>query len=108
MSDTSIFPIPENLTDNTWIDELGYARMYQESLADPARFWGEVGKRLHWMKPYTEVKDVDYHAPVRIRWYHDGTLNVAANCRDRHLPLRADETAIIWEGDSPHEHRHIS
>ena len=108
MSETNIFPIPQSFADNAWIDEPAYFRLYDESIVDPERFWGEEGKRLHWIKPYTQVKDVDYHAPVRIRWFHDGTLNVAANCLDRHLATRADQTAIIWEGDSPHEQKHIS
>ncbi len=108
MSETSNFPIPQSFADNAWIDEPAYFRLYDESIVDPERFWGEEGKRLHWIKPYTKVKDVDYHAPVRIRWFHDGTLNVAANCLDRHLATRANQTAIIWEGDSPHEQKHIS
>jgi acetyl-CoA synthetase len=108
MSETSIFPVPEGLADKAWIDEPAYFRLYEQSVADPERFWGEEGKRLQWIKPYTKVKDVDFHAPARIRWFHDGTLNVAANCLDRHLAARADQTAIIWEGDSPSEHRHIS
>ena len=108
MSETSNFPIPQSFADNAWIDEPAYFRLYDESIVDPERFWGEEGKRLHWIKPYTQIKDVDYHAPVRIRWFHDGTLNVAANCLDRHLATRANQTAIIWEGDSPHEQKHIS
>ncbi|HEX4573352.1 MAG TPA: acetate--CoA ligase [Dongiaceae bacterium] len=108
MSDTSIFPIPETLADSTWIDEPAYFRLYEQSMAEPETYWGEVGKRLHWIKPYTKVRDVDFHKPVRIRWYYDGTLNVSANCLDRHLAMRANQTAIIWEGDSPHEHKHIS
>ena len=108
MSETSIFPIPETLADNAWIDEPAYFRLYEQSMAEPEAYWGEVGKRLHWIKPYTKIKDVDFHKPVRIRWYYDGTLNVSANCLDRHLAMRANQTAIIWEGDSPHEHKHIS
>ena len=108
MSETSIFPIPETLADNSWIDEPAYFRLYEQSLAEPEAYWGEVGKRLHWIKPYSKIKDVDFHKPVRIRWYYDGTLNVSANCLDRHLATRANQTAIIWEGDSPHEHKHIS
>ena len=108
MSETSIFPVPDAFAENAWVDEAAYFRLYEQSVADPAKFWGEEGKRLHWIKPYTQVKDVDFHDPVRIRWFHDGTLNVAANCLDRHLATRADQTAIIWEGDSPSEHKHLS
>jgi acetyl-CoA synthetase len=105
---SSIIPVPEALCDSAWIDESGYFRMYEESLRDPDKFWGEQGKRLHWMKPYTRVKNTSFTGDVHIRWFEDGTLNASVNCIDRHLPMRADQTAILWEGDSPHEHRHIS
>ncbi|MGO4916583.1 acetate--CoA ligase [Pseudogemmobacter sp. W21_MBD1_M6] len=86
------------------IDAAGYEAMYAASVADPAAFWGEHGKRIDWMKPYTSVKDVTFdYGKVSINWYADGTLNVAANCIDRHLATRGDQTAIIWEPDSPTE-----
>ncbi len=100
--------LPDSFAGKAWIDEAAYFRLYERSIKDPEGFWGEEGKRLAWIKPYTKVKDVDFHPPVRIRWFHDGTLNVAANCLDRHLPARANQTAIIWEGDSPSEQKHIS
>ena len=80
----------------------GYAEMYAASVADPAAFWGEQGQRLDWMKPYTKVKNTsfDYHN-VSIKWFEDGELNVSANCIDRHLATRGDQTAIIWESDDP-------
>jgi len=108
MTSTTIFPVPDELAQSAWIDEAGYFRMYERSIADPEGFWGEHGRRIDWMRPYTKVKDVDFTGEVRIRWYEDGTLNAAANCIDRHLATRADQTAILWEGDSPSEHRHIS
>jgi acetyl-CoA synthetase len=76
---------------------------------DPDAFWREHGKRLDWIKPYTTVKNVSY-APgdVSIKWFEDGTLNVSANCIDRHLATRANQTAIIWEGDDPKNSRHIT
>ena len=79
-----------------------YQDMYAASMADPEAFWGEQGKRLDWIKPYTKVKNVSF-APgnVSIKWYEDGTLNVSANCIDRHLATRGDQTAIIWEPDDP-------
>src|SRR5579872_7005110 len=106
MSD--LFPILRSVAKRAWTDEAGYFRLYDESLADPDRFWGEQGKRLHWIKPYTKVKNASFTGDVRIRWYEDGTLNAAYNCIDRHLAERADQTAILWEGDSPSEHRHVS
>jgi acetyl-CoA synthetase len=82
--------------------------MYRRSVTDSAGFWGEIGKRVDWIKPYNKVKDVDYTGDVRIRWYYDGTLNVSANCLDRHLATRGDQTALIWEGDDPSESKHIT
>ena len=91
------------------VDAQTYAAMYAASIDDPDAFWGEHGKRLDWMQPYTRVKHTsfDYHN-VSIKWFEDGKLNVSANCIDRHLPARADQTAIIWESDDPNESRHIS
>jgi acetyl-CoA synthetase len=108
MSGPAVFPVPESVARSAWLDEAGYFRMYEQSVADPEGFWREHGKRITWIKPYTQVKDVDYHPPVRIRWFYDGTLNASANCIDRHLPARAGQTAILWEGDNPAEHRHVT
>ncbi|MEO0486835.1 MAG: acetate--CoA ligase [Pseudomonadota bacterium] len=82
------------------VDAAGYAEMYARSVSDPDAFWGEAGQRLDWMTPYTTVKNTSF-APgnIDIRWFEDGTLNVAANCIDRHLETRGDQTAIIWEPD---------
>ena len=83
-------------------DKATYEKMYAESIADPAAFWGEHGKRIDWIKPYTQVKNTRFDfGDIDIKWYEDGTLNVAANCIDRHLVERGDQTAIIWEPDSP-------
>ncbi|MEO0744229.1 MAG: acetate--CoA ligase [Pseudomonadota bacterium] len=82
------------------VDAAGYADMYAASVNDPEAFWGAEGKRLDWIKPYGTVKNTSF-APgnIDIRWFEDGTLNVAANCIDRHLDTRGDQTAIIWEPD---------
>ena len=106
--DTSLFPVPEPVAREAWVDEAAYFRLYEQSLRDPDGFWGEQGKRLHWMKPFTKVKNARFTGDVSIKWYEDGTLNAAYNCIDRHLATRADQTAILWEGDSPHEHKHVS
>jgi acetyl-CoA synthetase len=108
MSSQSLFPVPDALAQAAWIDEPAYFRLYQRSLADPEGFWAEEAKRLHWMRPFTKVKNTSFTGDVRIRWFEDGTLNAAYNCIDRHLATRADQTAILWEGDSPSEHRHVS
>ena len=89
---------------NAHIDEAKYNAMYAASLADPEAFWGEQGKRIDWIKPYNQVSDVDFTlGNVHINWYADATLNVSANCIDRHLATRGDQTAIIFEPDSPDE-----
>jgi acetyl-CoA synthetase len=83
--------------------------MYTQSVRDPERFWGEHGKRIDWIKPYTWVKRTSF-APgnVSIEWFGDGTTNVSLNCIDRHLAKRADQVAIIWEGDDPTESKSIT
>ncbi|WP_145110018.1 acetate--CoA ligase [Cereibacter sediminicola] len=84
------------------VDAAGYERMYAASVADPEAYWGEQGKRLDWIKPYTKVKNTNFKlGEVSIKWFEDGTLNVAWNCIDRHLATRASQTAIIWEPDDP-------
>jgi acetyl-CoA synthetase len=105
---STVIPVPDSLAGSAWLDEAGYDRMYADSLRDPEKFWGEQGKRLHWTKPYRRVKNTSFAGDVSIRWYEDGTLNASYNCIDRHLATRADQTAIIWEGDSPEVQRHIS
>ena len=108
MSD-SVFPVPAEVAARAHVDNAKYLEMYQRSVEDPDGFWGEHGKRVDWIKPYTKVKNTsyDYHN-VSIKWFEDGTLNVAANCVDRHLATRGDQPAIIWEGDDPSEHKVIT
>ncbi|WP_374307215.1 acetate--CoA ligase [Dongia sp.] len=108
MSDPQVFDVPPPAAKRALINAAQYEEMYRKSVTDNAGFWGEQGRRIDWIKPYTQVKDVDYTGDVRIRWYYDGTLNVTANCIDRHLPKRAKQTAIIWEGDDPSESKHIT
>ena len=81
-----------------------YEEMYEKSISDPDGFWGEVGHRVNWIKPYSKVKNVSYEfGKVNIKWYEDGTLNVAYNCVDRHLEKLSDKVAIIWEPDNPND-----
>ncbi len=91
-------------------DKATYDKMYADSIKDPDAFWAEHGKRVDWIKPYTKVRNATFeHGKVDIKWYEDGTLNVAANCIDRHLATRGDQTAIIWEPDDPKDDAlHIS
>ncbi len=109
MSEQRIFPVPAEIAELAHADSATYQRMYKESVENPAAFWGEHGKRIDWIKPYNEVLDVSYDAPdVSIKWYADGTLNASANCLDRHLASRGEQTAIIWEGDNPENSRNIT
>ena len=93
---------PAEVVARAFVDADGYARMYAASVADPDAFWGEHGQRLDWIKPFSKVKNTsfDFHN-VAISWFEDGKLNVSANCIDRHLATRGDQTAIIWESDDP-------
>ncbi|MEO1649779.1 MAG: acetate--CoA ligase [Pseudomonadota bacterium] len=101
MSET-VYPVPAEWAARAWIDQAKYQEMYERSIADPEGFWGEMGKRIDWMKPYTQVKNTTFGpGEVDIKWYADGTLNVCVNCVDRHLRDRGDQTAIIFEGDDP-------
>ena len=106
--DNSFFPVPAEFAKTAWIDNDKYLKMYEQSVKDPEGFWGEQGKRIDWIKPYTKVKDVDYTGDIRIRWYYDGTLNASVNCLDRNLAKRGDQVAIIAEGDDPAESRKIT
>ena len=97
-----IYAPAADFVKNALIDDAKYHEMYAASIADPDRFWGEAGKRLDWIKPYSRVRNATFAYPdVSIKWYEDGELNVSANCIDRHLAQRADQTAILWEPDDP-------
>jgi acetyl-CoA synthetase len=105
----NLYPIPKSFATSAQITRQDYQRMYAESIADPERFWGRIGRRIDWVKEYSQVKDCSYAADdCHIRWFSDGKLNVASNCLDRHLEARGDKTAIIWEGDDPGQSKYIS
>ena len=109
MEQDMIFEPSADLAKSALIDANGYAALYQDSITNPDQFWAEHGKRIDWIKPYSQISDVSFDAKdLHIKWYADGTLNAAANCLDRHLATRGDQTAIIWEGDEPDQHRHIT
>ena len=107
---TQTYPPSEDMAANAHVNAAKYDAMYRASIADPEGFWLEQAQRIDWMKPFTKVKDVDFtFGQVKINWFADGALNVSANCIDRHLEMRGDQTAIIWEPDSPDEDaQHIS
>ena len=109
MSDDLIFEPSEALQKSAHIAKSHYERLYKESISQPEQFWAEHGKRLDWIKPYSIISNCSYNTPVvSIKWYEDGTLNASANCLDRHLKTKANQTAIIWEGDEPSQSKHIS
>jgi acetyl-CoA synthetase len=100
----AIYPPSAEVVARAHADKEKYDAMYAASVADPEAFWGEEGKRLDWITPYTKVKNTSFaFGDVSIKWFEDGELNVAANCIDRHLETRGDQTAIIWEPDSPED-----
>jgi len=105
MSDAAkTYPPSEKMAAGAHIDAAKYDAMYASSIKDADGFWRDHAQRIDWMKPFTTVKDVDFtFGQVKINWFADGELNVSANCIDRHLETRGDQTAIIWEPDSPDE-----
>ncbi|HEY8579739.1 MAG TPA: acetate--CoA ligase [Beijerinckiaceae bacterium] len=108
MSD-KIYSVSPDWAKRAYVDEAGYREMYARSVSDPTAFWSEHGRRIDWIRPYTKVKNTTFGPPdVSIKWFEDGTLNVAANCIDRHLATRGDQVAIIWEGDDPSETKRIT
>jgi acetyl-CoA synthetase len=105
----NLYPIPKSFSTSALVKQGDYERLYAESVEDPERFWGRIGRRIDWVKEYSLVKDTSYaEDDCHVRWYHDGKLNVSSNCLDRHLEMRGDKTAIIWEGDDPQQSEHIS
>ncbi len=103
------YPVSAQWAERAWVNEAKYKEMYERSIKDPNGFWGEIGRRIDWMKPYTIVKNTSYDpSNVSIKWYEDGTLNVCYNCVDRHLKTRGNQVAIIWEGDDPTQDEKIT
>jgi len=109
MSDNKIFKVDETWSKNALINAEQYESDYSKSFDNNEEFWKEQGNRIDWITPYTKVKDVSYQQEdFKIKWYYDGELNASANCIDRHLATKANQTAIIWEGDDPSQSKHIT
>ena len=109
MSERTIFPVTAGAAEGAHVDAAAYEAMYRRSVEDPEGFWAEQAGRLDWITPFTKVKDVSWAKDdLHIRWFEDGTLNASANCLDRHLAERGEQTAIIWEGDDPALSEHIT
>ncbi|NNF52796.1 MAG: acetate--CoA ligase [Gammaproteobacteria bacterium] len=106
---SKVYKVDPAIAARALVDEKRYLEMYRHSIEDGEAFWREQGRRVSWIKPFSKVKDISLSKDdLHIRWYYDGTLNVCANCVDRHLPEKKDQTAIIWEGDSPDRDAHIT
>lgn len=102
MTETPIYPVSSDFAAKANLSPERYKDMYAASIADPEAFWGEHGQRLDWFEPYTVVKDVSWDkSDLHVKWYSDGVLNVAYNCIDRHLEMRGNKAALVWEGDDP-------
>ena len=109
MTADKIFPVPENYKNSAHVTKEIYEDLCQQAETDSEKFWDKIGKRVDWIKPYSKIKDITWSKKnVDINWYYDGKLNVSENCIDRHLKDRADDIAIIWEGDNPDESLKIS
>ena len=101
--------VPPEWKKRAFVDNAKYLADYKRSIDDPNGFWREQAKRIDWIKPFTKVKNTTYGpGNVSIKWFEDGTLNVSANCLDRHLAKRGDQVAILWEGDDPSKSRKIT
>ena len=104
-----LFKVPAEWAKNSYVNQSSYEAKYKQSIDNNEKFWAEEGKRIHWFKPYTKTKEVTYSTKkVSIKWFYDGTTNVSYNCIDRHLPKRAKQTAIIFEGDDPKQSKNIT
>ncbi len=106
---SKLYPVPAEWAAKALITADGYATRYAQSLADPDGFWRAEAQRIDWIRPFTKVQNTSFdEADFGITWFEDGVLNVSANCLDRHLPARAHDVAIIWEGDDPSQQRRIT
>ena len=108
-SDKLVYDVPADWVKRAHVTGAQYDAIYALSTAAPDAFWSEHGKRIDWIKPFTKVKNTCFDpGKVSIKWFEDGSTNVSMNCIDRHLAERADQIAIIWEGDDPEESKRIS
>ena len=108
MSDDLIFPVTDSVKARTLCDKAQYEEMYQRSIDDPDGFWREAAQRIDWMTPFTKVKNTSFEGNIPTTWFEDGTLNACVNCVDRHLPEKANDIALIWEGDNPNDSAKIT
>ncbi len=108
MPTDKIYPVPAAWAEKAWCGAAGYEKHYQKSIDDPEGFWAEQAERLNWIKKWDRVKNTSFEGDISIKWFEGGILNVSANCLDRHLAKRGDQTAILWEGDDPSQSKAIT
>ena len=102
MTQAKAYAVPDEWRKTAYVDSEKYQQMYEASVNSPYTFWKEHAQRVDWIKPFTTVQNTNFGPEkVSIKWFEDGTLNVCANCVDRHVAERGDNVAIIWEGDEP-------
>ncbi|MCT2402101.1 acetyl-coenzyme A synthetase N-terminal domain-containing protein, partial [Novosphingobium mangrovi (ex Huang et al. 2023)] len=98
----AVYPVSGEWSEGALIDNDRYLAMYRRSVDDPEGFWAGEARRIDWIKPFSTVKQTSFdEADFGISWFSDGTLNLSANCLDRHLATRGDAVAILWEPDDP-------
>ena len=108
MTSPTLIPVPEGFAGPSTIDEAAYQRLYRASVETPDTFWAEQAGLVDWIEKPSRIRNASFRDDVRIRWFEDGVLNVSANCIDRHLATRGEQTAILWEGDDPSQSRRIT
>src|ERR1700692_4746306 len=108
MSDTDIVAVKPEIAAKALITRAQFNDMTARAAATPDAFWAEESNRVTWIKAPTKIKNTSFSGDVSIKWFEDGTLNVAANCLDRHLAERGDQVAIIWESDDPNVSKKVT
>ncbi|SVC20429.1 uncharacterized protein METZ01_LOCUS273283, partial [marine metagenome] len=106
--ENEIFPVSPEVAQAAHCDDATYKEMYARSIDDPDGFWAEQAESLEWTQRWTKVKDSKFGTDAYVRWFGGGKINVSANCIDRHLETRGDQTAIIWEGDDPNDSKLVT
>ena len=97
-----LYPVTDAWRGSAYVNDKSYKSLYDASISDPEGFWRAQASRIDWLRPFSKVKNTSFGPEeVSIKWFEDGTLNVCANCVDRHLATRGDQVAILWEGDDP-------
>ena len=108
MSKSKIYPVPKEVAARAHLNKDQYLAMYKESIEQPEAFWkAQAEEFITWEKSFTQVCEQDFNTG-KVSWFKDGKLNISVNCIDRHLATRADQVAIIWEGDDPNDDKKIT